>query len=403
VQVARDPSFLRLVIDTHLAAADPRLVAPDLAPGEYFARVSAVDADRFEGPFADAARVRVVAPRLVPTATAYRSLIELGPGLRCGVDGAPLEPVLASVAIERRRAHTLRCVVAEGRDEAQVAHEVPPEARGPYTVVARLVVPDASAREGHVRVHVIDHAGVDLTREEIRVVAPQGVVTGDLADGGGGVWLAPVRWTAAVREISLGLDVGDASPLRTEAFRVPDVPVALPPPDPFLRRVFVRGDVMGGYVLSDYQRNESASAFQGNALGLGGGVGASVRVGWDMLRARPGQRGVSFGANVMASTWLYPASGDGLGVSTMYGGGLHLGILEGRLVPWVDGNAGVVLTGAVTRFGVDLGAGLDIRVSRAVMIGPTLRYQHVFQPEGDSFPEDARTLGGGLALTLRAE
>lgn len=403
VQVARDPSFLQVVIDTHLAAADARLVAPDLAPGEYFARVSAVDGDHFEGPFVDAARVRVIAPRLVPTAVAYRSLVELGAGLRCGVDGGALEPVLAAVEVERRRAHTLRCTLAEGRDEDAVAHEVPPETRGPYTVVARLVVPDARERAGHVRVHVIDHAGVDLAREEIHPIAPQGVTAGDLTDEGGGVWRVPVRWTAAVRDLSLALDVGESAPLRTEAFRVPDVPAPPPPRDPFVRRVFVRGDVLGGYVLSDYQRNESTAAFRGNTPGLGAGVGASVRVGIDVIRPAPGRRGLSFGANVMASTWLYPAQGDQLGVSTMYGGGLHIGLLEGRIVPWIDGNAGVVLTGAVTRFGVDVGAGLDIRVSRALLIGPTLRYQHVVQPDGDTFPEDARTLGGGLALTLRAE
>jgi hypothetical protein len=87
----------------------------------------------------------------------------------------------------------------------------------------------------------------------------------------------------------------------------------------------------------------------------------------------------------------------------MYGGGLHLSFAEGRLVPWVEGNAGVVLTGPVVRFGVDLGVGLDIRLTRALLIGPTVRYVHVVQPDSDPFPEDARTLGGGLSLTLRAE
>jgi hypothetical protein len=406
VQVARDPSFLQVIVDTHLAPAATEMPVVTPTAGEYFVRVSAVDGERFEGPFAEAARVRVVVPRLVPTPTPYRSLVELGAGLRCGVDGAPLEPVLASVPIERRRAHTVRCTLAEGRDEDAVAREFPAESRAPFTVVARLVVPDDRAREGHVRVHVIDHAGVDLARDELTARGPDGVTVGALAaptPAEPGVWLVPVRWTAAVRDFALTLQVAEGDPLRTERFTVPAVPAPPVVPDPFSRRVFVRGDVLGGYILSEYQRNDSAAAFGGSAPGLGGGVGASLRVGLDVLRARPGRSAPSFGANVMLSTWLYPATSGQLGVATMYGGGLHLALTDGRVVPWIDGNAGAVLTGDVVRFGVDFGVGLDLRLTRALLIGPTIRYVHVMQPEGDPFPEDARTLGAGLALTLRAE
>lgn len=62
-----------------------------------------------------------------------------------------------------------------------------------------------------------------------------------------------------------------------------------------------------------------------------------------------------------------------------------------------------MLTGGVTRFGVDAGVGLDVRLTRALLLGPSLRYLQVVQPDGDPFPEDARTLSGGVSLTLRAE
>lgn len=405
VQVARDPSFLSLAVDTHLAPGDPRMAIPALAVGDYFVRVSAVDADRFEGPFAPVSRVRVVNPRPVPTAVAYRSLLILGQGLRCGLDGAATEPVTAPISLERRASHTLRCAL-EGRDDSPAEGVIPALSRSPLTLVTRLVVPEVRAREGHVRVRVIDHEGEDLRREDLRVRVSPGVTAGDLTAPSSpdpGVFLLPVRWTEAVREFQVTVEVSGADPLRSEALVPPEVPRPLPPPDPFVRRVFARGDLLAGYMLSEYQRNSAAAAFGGNALGLAAGFGASARVGVDMLRPRPGNGGVSFGANVMASTWIYPTSLDAVAVATMYGGGLHLSFAEGRLVPWVEGNAGVVLTGSVVRFGVDLGVGLDIRLTRALLLGPTVRYVHVVQPDSDPFPEDARTLGGGLSLTLRAE
>lgn len=405
VQVARDPSFLSITVDTHLAPGDPRMTIPALEVGDYFVRVSAVDADRFEGPFAPVSRVRVVNPRPVPTAAPYRSLLILGQGLRCGLDGAAMEPVTAPISLERRASHALRCAL-EGRDESPAEAVIPALSRSPLSLVTRLVVPEVRAREGHVRVRVIDHEGEDLRREELRVRVSPGVTAGDLvapASPDPGVFLLPVRWTEAVRDFSVTVEVPGADPLRSESLRPPEVPRPLPPPDPFVRRVFARGDLLAGYMLSEYQRNNAAAAFGGNALGLAVGFSASARVGLDLLRPRPGNGGVSFGANVMAATWLYPTSLDAVAVATMYGAGLHLGFAEGRLVPWVEGNAGVVLTGSVVRFGVDLGAGLDIRLTRALLIGPTVRYFHVVQPDSDPFPEDARTLGGGLSLTLRAE
>lgn len=405
VQVARDPSFLSITVDTHLAPGDLRMAIPALDVGDYFVRVSAVDADRFEGPFAPVSRVRVVNPRPVPTNAAYRSLLILGQGLRCGLDGAATEPVTAPIALERRASHTLRCAL-EGRDDSPAEVVIPALSRSPLTLVTRLVVPEARAREGHVRVRVIDHEGEDLRREDLRVRVSPGVTAGDLTappSPDPGVFLLPVRWTEAVREFSVTVEVAGADPLRSEALVPPEVPRALPPPDRFTRRVFARGDVLAGYMLSEYQRNSAAAAFGGNALGLAAGFGASARVGIDMLRPSPGRGGMSFGANVMASTWIYPTSLDAVAVATMYGGGLHLSLAEGRLVPWVEGNAGVVLTGSVVRFGVDLGVGLDIRLTRALLLGPTVRYVHVVQPDSDPFPEDARTLGGGLSLTLRAE
>lgn len=51
VQIARDSSFLDVVVDTLVGREVRRALAPSPAPGRYYAHVSAVDDDHFEGPF----------------------------------------------------------------------------------------------------------------------------------------------------------------------------------------------------------------------------------------------------------------------------------------------------------------------------------------------------------------
>jgi hypothetical protein len=51
VQLTRDEAFRDLVVDVRVSATVKTLAAQGLAPGIYFARVSAIDADDFEGPF----------------------------------------------------------------------------------------------------------------------------------------------------------------------------------------------------------------------------------------------------------------------------------------------------------------------------------------------------------------
>lgn len=103
VQVARDGRFRDLVADTRVPVTVDRLEARGLPPGGYFARVSAIDADGFEGPAGAAAavqvgRVQVQAGRLLVT-----------PGLACGLDGAAPQAVAGPLEVDPARPHELRC------------------------------------------------------------------------------------------------------------------------------------------------------------------------------------------------------------------------------------------------------------------------------------------------------
>lgn len=60
VQIAQDENFLDLLVDVRVPARITALEAKGLAPGAYLARVSAIDADSFEGPWGAVATTKVV-------------------------------------------------------------------------------------------------------------------------------------------------------------------------------------------------------------------------------------------------------------------------------------------------------------------------------------------------------
>src|SRR5205085_8175881 len=72
VQIARDEAFRDVVADTRAPAATKRVELRASAPGRWYVRVSAVDDDRFEGPFGAVARVLVVGVTATPLAGGRR-------------------------------------------------------------------------------------------------------------------------------------------------------------------------------------------------------------------------------------------------------------------------------------------------------------------------------------------
>ena len=93
VQVARDVAFTELEGDARRPLADDSL-ALSASPGARFVRVSAVDADHYEGPFSAVAAVASVSTALAPTAQPYRESLTIPSGVTCELDGVSVAPIL---------------------------------------------------------------------------------------------------------------------------------------------------------------------------------------------------------------------------------------------------------------------------------------------------------------------
>jgi hypothetical protein len=98
---------------------------------------------------------------------------------------------------------------------------------------------------------------------------------------------------------------------------------------------------------------------------------------------------------LVAASWFFPHDG-GTGRATLFGGGLRC---DPHLTSWlswfVDGHAGVGLTGPSNRPMIDAGTGFDLWLRRSLALGPFVRYGQVF----DRGP-DPRFWAAGLGATL---
>jgi outer membrane protein OmpA-like peptidoglycan-associated protein len=104
----------------------------------------------------------------------------------------------------------------------------------------------------------------------------------------------------------------------------------------------------------------------------------------------------AFAAELAVASWFFPRAGGGNGRATFFGAGLRW---DPRLVSWltwfVDGHAGVGLTGADNRFMLDAGTGFEVWLRPNLALGPFFRYGQVM----DSGP-DPRFWSAGLAAAF---
>jgi len=406
VQVATDPSFLGLHHDSTVAGEVRSLALAEVPPGRYHVHVSALDDARFEGPFGEALEVLVVRPRVVPTARAHRATVVLPAGVLCGLDNAPLTATEAApLEFDHLQAHTLRCAL-RADDPAPATLQLAAETRGPFTVVARLVDADAVARRGRVRVQVVDAAGERIgadqltARSDAPAVRAAGLAPGDAPTLG----LVDVSWSPEARDFALLLTVDGRESVDTARFVLPEAPPPPPPPPSTWRsRVSLRAEGFGAVMLPTYQTNADPNRFDGNTLAMTAGAGGALRVGFDLVHRPPGGTGGALSFGVGASGWLFPRDGGQSGRASVYTLGLRWEPrATQRLVPWVDAHFGLTFTGDVTRPALELGVGLDVRVSPRLRLGPMVRYFQIVQPASDPYPTDARVIAGGVALTWRA-
>ena len=151
-----------------------------------------------------------------------------------------------------------------------------------------------------------------------------------------------------------------------------------------LQRFTLRGELGATAMLADLQRD---------VLGYGFGAQGTLRLGFTLTGP--------LAAQVSSGYWLFPSDqGYGFGVPLTVG--LRVEPTVGRLGRFfVDANVGLVVTGEKSRFGFDVGAGFEFALTRAIALGPMIRYGHIVADSANDNPTDAQYLSFGVSVALR--
>jgi hypothetical protein len=112
---------------------------------------------------------------------------------------------------------------------------------------------------------------------------------------------------------------------------------------------------------------------------------------------RPGLRlDSSMAAELAVANWSFPRVDGGTGRATLLGAGARW---DPRLVRWLtwflDGHAGIALTGPVNRFMLDVGTGFDVWATPNLAFGLFVRYGQIVDPG-----VDPRFWAAGLGATV---
>ena len=122
---------------------------------------------------------------------------------------------------------------------------------------------------------------------------------------------------------------------------------------------------------------------------------AQARAGWVVLDFLVLELALSGGA--------YFSSESSVGALLDLTLGAEAGVDAGVARPWVSLHAGAGVTGDLVRPVLRIAAGIDVRATSEIALGPTLAYVHVFQDDGPPNTTDAQALVVGLSLTYRPD
>ncbi|MEZ4404998.1 MAG: hypothetical protein R3A52_00710 [Polyangiales bacterium] len=161
----------------------------------------------------------------------------------------------------------------------------------------------------------------------------------------------------------------------------------------FISRFALRGEFGAGTMLSEHQRVVLRDD--------GVGIQATGRLGFTIVDPLVIQIGVA--------NWFFPHDdGTPMGRVIAPTGGLRIEPRIGRVGRlFIEGNAGLAITGDDQRFYFDAGLGFEFALTRAFGLGPAVRYGHVVQRTQDAngnpepFPADAQFWSAGLSISLR--
>ena len=221
LEVARDESFHDLVTEERLGPQASRVRIPSLAPGVWFARLFAFDAERFESAASTTARIEIAAPHVEagvePTATqpGRRAALVIPTGFWCGVDGGPLVTAGRPMLLDPGRRYALRCGTsadgADARDTILDASRV-----GPLLHTLRLGTAVASTDgvtvSGTLAVSLRDAEGRTLSLAAIDVAGDPGVTADPMRETDvRGTYGAGLRYPRGLRTARLRFTVNHAA------------------------------------------------------------------------------------------------------------------------------------------------------------------------------------------------
>lgn len=131
VQIARDSTFDDIVVDRIVPRETQRVEASSPAPGRYFVRVSAVDDDRFEGPYGRPLTFGTIKLGTQPTTAGRRVTLEAADIACVRVGNVALQPVRGSVDLRKDERMLVRCSVSDAEPTTLIdVDETAPHAGG---------------------------------------------------------------------------------------------------------------------------------------------------------------------------------------------------------------------------------------------------------------------------------
>jgi hypothetical protein len=210
-ELSRDASFRALIAAREVSGEETRWEGRGLEVGAYFARVIAIDADRYESAPSAVARIIVRGAEIDAGGddAARLATVRVPTGLSCGLDGAPLALVTRPLRLTPARAHTLRC--ASRPDGSDVQEQVIPASQsGPIRHSVEVQVTNWG--EGIVTVRLTDAEGYGVPYGNV-VMSSGGVVSSNPVREAPerGVYRAAIFWRGRLPPpLDLAFTVNDA-------------------------------------------------------------------------------------------------------------------------------------------------------------------------------------------------
>ena len=290
LQLARDDQFNHLVVDVRVGLDVTHLEAHGLAPGKYYARVSAVDGNQFEGPPAATSTVIVTPLTRRPVGAAGQAAqLDLPPGLFCAVGDAPLVPTGHPLAFTQGPARRLRCAVdAQGHALAETI--VPATSIGPLRVEATLE--PRGEGQGVVHLRIADGAGAPVDDAAVAARASVGTdVRAVSSKAVPGTFDAPVTWAPGTPSLRLHLTVDGIDEVDAPDLALPSPPH---PPAPVVDHLTLAGFAGAALETGPYPSKPGYGSSIGAEVGWlhtfnRWGLALAARGGWEhSYYSRPG-------------------------------------------------------------------------------------------------------------------